>query len=129
MHARLVERAARLVPNGASGEFQERFLKRLGTRLIFQFGAAPLRDDAAVINDGDSSRNSIGFLHVVGGEKDGDALIAIELLYVAPKVVARLRIESESRFVEKYDPRVVQESACNLKPPLIPPEKSRTKSY
>src|SRR5277367_4750306 len=60
----------------------------------------------------------VGFIHVMGGEKDGGLFRFIEALDVGPELVAALRIETERGLVKKQNFGSVQKAAGNFQPPL-----------
>ena len=97
--------------DGRSGEREKRFFQRLRVRLLFEFGGRALGHDCAVIDNRDAMRDAIGLLHVVRGQEYGDALFFVELFRLRPELVAGLRVEAQSRLIEKDDFRDVQQAA------------------
>jgi hypothetical protein len=52
-------------------------IPRRGVGLLLQGVGRSLRNDAAVIDDGDALRHPLGFLHIVRGQKDRDPLLEV----------------------------------------------------
>ena len=115
--AQLVEAAGFLFANGVAGERQERLLQRLGAGLLLELVGRALRDDLAVIDDGDAVGDALGFLHVMRGEEDGDLLLFVEFLDVGPELVAGLRVQAERGLVEEDDLGRVQQAARDFQTP------------
>ena len=114
----LIHRSGVFLANGGTGERQEGLFQRLGAGLLLQLLRRSLRDDFAVIDDGDAMRHAVGFLHVVSGQEHGDMLLFVQLLDVRPELVAGLRIEAERGLVEEDDFRRVQQAAGDFQAPL-----------
>ena len=75
-----------------------------------QFARAAESDLFAVVHDSDALAEALGFVHVVGGEKDG-AAGGFELFDQLPKLAAGLRIEASGGFIEKKKIGVTDERA------------------
>src|SRR5262245_51336185 len=90
-----------LVTQRRAGESEESILQGLLARPLLQLLGSPESDDLAVINDRDARCGAIGFLHVMRGEKDGDALLLVQLPDVRPELVAALWIQAQRRLIEK----------------------------
>ncbi len=71
-----------------------------------------------MVDDADAMCHAIGFVHVVRGEKDGDALGFIDTFHMRPELVAALRIEPKRGFVEEENLRRVQKAAGDLETAL-----------
>ncbi len=71
-----------------------------------------------MVHDGDAMGHAVGFIHVMGGQKDSGLLRFIEALDVGPELVAALRIETERGLVKKQNFGSVQKAAGNFQPPL-----------
>ena len=76
-----------------------------------------------MIDNGDAVRDALGFVHVVGGEKDGGLLRLIEMFDVGPKQVAALRIEAQRRLIEKEIRGVCKKPRAISSLRFMPPEK------
>jgi hypothetical protein len=50
------------------------------------------------------------------GEEHGNTCIPVQLSNILPDMPPCLRIQTDSRFVEKQDLRPMHKSACNFKP-------------
>src|SRR5258706_3242347 len=75
------------------------------------------RDDRSVVDDGDAIA-VLGLLHIVRRHEHRDAFLEAELHEVLPDVAARLRIETDRRFVEKKNLGMVKQAARDLETPL-----------
>ena len=65
-----------------------------------QLAWSSLRDDLAVIHDGHTVAEALGFLHVVRGQQDG-AAGQFEFFDQIPQLAASLRIEPCGRLIQK----------------------------
>ena len=70
-----------------------------------------------LVDNGDPVGYAVGLIHIVRGEEDRDLLGFVQVLHVRPKLVPALRVEPESRLIEKQNLRRVQKSARNFQPP------------
>ena len=77
---------------------------------IDQLARGSESDDFAVIHDGHAVAESLGFIHVMGGEQDG-AAGELELLDEFPELAAGLRIEAGGGFVEEQEVGVADKRA------------------
>ena len=75
-----------------------------------QFARAAESDLFAVVHDGDTLAEALGFVHVVRGEKDG-AAGGFELLDQIPKLAAGLRVEAGGGLIEKQKIGIANEGA------------------
>ena len=75
-------------------------------------------DNAAMVNDRDSVRDTIRLVHVMCGEKDGDVLGFIQMFDVGPELIAALWVKAKCGLVQEENLRSVQQAASNLEPPL-----------
>src|SRR5580698_7890586 len=66
------------------------------------------RDDLAVVHDGDTIAEALGFFHVMRGQDDGASCL-LESVDEIPQVAAGLRIEAGRRLVEKQQFGVADE--------------------
>ena len=66
------------------------------------------------------SASDVGLLEVLGGEEDGDAVLAREPRDLLPERGAALDVEAGGRLVEEEDPRLVDERQRQVEPPLHP---------
>ncbi len=82
--------------------------------LSFKLGWCAHGYDFAVVDDGHPVGIFVGFLHVMCGEKNGQALFFIQVLNVSPDVIARLRVKAECWLVKEQNTRVVKQSASNF---------------
>jgi hypothetical protein len=62
--------------------------------------------------------HAVSLVHVMRGEENRGAFGRVEILHVRPQLIAALRIEAESGFVEKKNFRRVQKAARDFKPAL-----------
>src|ERR1019366_5979771 len=69
----------------------------------------------ALVEHGDAVRELVGFIEVLGGEQDGDA-VGNELARDLPHRVAAARIETRGRLVEEDDPRFAEQRHRKIKP-------------
>ena len=60
---------------------------------------------------------AVGFLQVLGGKEEGDA-VAVQLLDVAPDLVARDGVEAGGWFIEKDDSGLMDEGAGEVQSPF-----------
>ena len=97
---------------------EKRLLQSLAVGLRLEFLRRTLRDDLAVIDDGDALGHAVGFFHVMRGEKHRHLFFFVELLDVGPELVAGLRIEAERGLVEEQDFGRVQQAAGDLQAAL-----------
>ena len=79
-----------------------------------------LRDDAPGIDDRDLVGEAVGLLQVLRGEEERHAVLAVELLDVAPQRVAADRVEPARRLVEEHDARPVYERRGEVEAALHP---------
>ncbi len=94
---------------GAEGEVEE----LLGADGLLEGGGGVLDEDLAVVDDGDAVAELVGLFHVVGGEDDGDALLA-EAADGVPHGDAGLGIEAGGGLVEEEDLGAVGDGAGDL---------------
>ena len=85
-------------------------------------------ENLAVIDDGHSPAELVGFFHVVGGQHDGNPTLS-ELANDVPQCQTRLRIEARARLVEETVLGIVGDSACDLHPLASPPDRVFTKVW
>src|SRR2546429_8353658 len=98
----LVRGRGALAPDRRAGERQKRGFQRIGTGLLLELRRRAGGYQAPVVDHGNAVGHTIRFVHVVGGEKHGDALGGPEIAHVGPHLIAALRIErSEERRVGK----------------------------
>ena len=83
----------------------------------FQRGRRIERDQLAVIDDGDAVAEAVGFVHVVGGDQDGELALALDVGQHFPDGHAGDGIESGGGFVEKKDSRAVDQAAGDFQAP------------
>ena len=69
---------------------------------FFSSARGVVHQDFAVIHDGDTLAEAVGFVHVVGGEQDGESLL-VQGADALPQEEARLRIQVVGGFVEEQD--------------------------
>ncbi len=69
-----------------------------------------LCEDAALIHDDQFIAQALGLLHVVRGQQQGLAA-RLEFAQSAPDQVARLRVQSGGRFVQRRELRVIDQGA------------------
>ena len=68
----------------------------------------PLGDDATTVHDDEPVAQLLGFVHVVGRQHQGHALL-LQAVQAIPQHVARLRIEAGRRLVEQQQLGLVDE--------------------
>ena len=76
-----------------------------------------LGDDVAAVHDHEPIAELLGFVHVVRGEHERDAL-ALQAGTAGPKQVARLRVEAGRRLVEQEHVGRVDQPASDREPSL-----------
>ena len=79
-------------------------------RAAFELAGTAERRQPAAVDQGDAIA-IFGFVHVMRGDDDADAL-ARERVDEVPEAAARLRIDARSRLVEEQDRRLVQHGAA-----------------
>ena len=99
------------IADAVAGESEEGAFERVGFGLFFEFVDCALRDDFTVINDSDSLCDAGGFVHVMGGEKDGYAFGFVDMFDVVPELVAALGVEAEGRLIEEENLGNLEEAA------------------
>ena len=77
----------------------KRLFQAGGLLALHQFGGGADGEHAAAVHQRDAV-TALGFVHKVGGNKDGDALLARELQQILPKHIAGGGIDAGSRLVE-----------------------------
>ena len=77
-----------------------------------------LLDDFASVEDGDLVAELVGLFEVLGGEEEGDAVLAVESLDVVPEVLPGDGVESGGRFVEEDDRGGVDEGGGEIEAAL-----------
>ena len=70
-----------------------------------------------MIDDRDAIAELVGFVHVVRRDEHGQLALRLEPLEHFPHVHARHRIETGRRFVEKEDPRLVNQASRDFDAP------------
>jgi len=73
-----------------------------------------------VVDDCYAITEAVGFIHVVGGENNGDSLRVVQGLDVLPEMVAGLGVKAQCRFIEEEHLWFMQEPAGDLEPPPHP---------
>jgi hypothetical protein len=104
--------------DAAKGRNIERVLIRAGGKSdhVFragegnQFARTAKGDLFAVVHDGDALAETFGFVHVVGGEKNG-AAGGLELLDQFPKLASGLGVEAGGGLIEKKEIGIANEGA------------------
>src|SRR6266581_1700728 len=114
----LVRGRGALVPDGGAGERQERRFQRISAGLLLELRRRAGGYQAPVVDYGNAVGHTIRFVHVVGGEKHGDALGGPEIAHVGPHLIAALRIEAKRRLVEKQYLWRVQQPTGDLEAAL-----------
>ena len=100
------------------GKSDKGLLEGAALRLALPRIGRALHDDHAMIDDRDLLRHPLRLFHVVGGEKESDALVAAETPDDFPDLVARLGVEAARRLVEKENARTMLQCADNFEPAL-----------
>src|SRR6266849_7506820 len=77
-------------------------------------------NDLAAIDDRDAIAK-FGFVHVVRGHEDGDAIVGAQLIQMSPDVLARLRVKAQCWLIEEEDLWLMQHAPSNLEPALHSP--------
>ena len=73
--------------------------------------------DAPTVDDGDVAAEVLGFLEIVRGEDDGDALL-IESAQEIPHRAADLDVDARRRLIEDEQLRLVHQGARDHQPAL-----------
>ena len=103
----------REVPFLGSGFFEEHH-NGITVDAVFQFLRAAHDADAAVVDDGHAMGQFVGLFQVVGGEEDGEAVIAVEVLDQAPQALAAADVQSQGGLVQEEDARAVDEGGGDV---------------
>ena len=93
---------------GIAGEGIKYLVHGMGVELFFELGRAVHRLYPTVYHDTDTMA-VLGFVHIVGGHKYGDALCG-GFVYHIPELSARYRVYATGRLVEKDDFGTVEDS-------------------
>ena len=91
-------------------------LEDLAADAVFELVARPLRDHAAVVDDGDLVRELIRFFEVLRRQQDRRALAA-QVTDDLPDLVATPRIETRRRLVEEEHARLREQAGREVEPP------------
>src|SRR5580700_11624874 len=83
-----------------------------------QFARTAEGDLSSVVHDGDALTEALGFVHVMGGEKNG-AAGGLELLDQIPKLATGLGIEAGGGLVEKKKVGIANERASKCQALLL----------
>ena len=75
-----------------------------------------MRDDVAMIDDGDAIAEALGFFHVMRGVDDRSALAA-QFLDHFENTVARLRIDAHGGLVEQHHARAMHQPGRHVEAP------------
>ncbi len=92
-------------------------MDRVAVQLGLQRLGRALRDDAAAVDDRQPAREPVGLLEVVGGQQDGDAILAREADDLVPQLGARVGVEPGRRLVEEQHARPVDEAHRHVELP------------
>src|SRR5947209_4043731 len=76
-------------------------------------------DDLAHVHDGDTV-TVLRLVHVVGGQEDGEVLLAAKLVEVLPDRSPGLGVQADGRLVEEQHPGRVEQAPGDLEPSLHP---------
>lgn len=98
-HPQVVSSAGFFTANVLAGERQKSIIEKFGVRLFFKFCRSSSGHNFTVIHDGNAGSDSIGFIHLMSGEKNGRVISFIELLKAIPQKRPRLSIEASGWFI------------------------------
>ena len=83
-----------------------------------QLAGEPLRDDLALIDDGDAIAEAFGLVHVMRGQQDGPATLA-QVADDVPELAAGLGVQAGRRLVEEQDLGVADQGDRDREPLLL----------
>jgi hypothetical protein len=114
--AEALEHARSALAIVVGGDRRDRRAADLGLEL----GRRSLGDDLAPVDDPDPVGELLGLLEVLGGEEDGDPLVAREMRNLIPERGPALDVEAGGRLVEEQNPGPVQEREREIEAALHP---------
>src|SRR5262249_6721352 len=103
------------VKPGADVVRETQFQDFPGGITLDQLARRSFGNDLRAIHNDQAVAQLIRLVHIVRGQKQRGAA-ALELVQAFPDHVARLRVESGGRFIEKYDLWLIDESARDGEP-------------
>src|SRR5215469_13195737 len=77
-----------------------------------QLGRSSCGDDLAMVDDGNSIAQPLGFVHVVRGQEHGTAT-TLKLSHDVPQLAAALWIKARGGLVEEQNARIAHECRCH----------------
>src|SRR5215471_1216001 len=80
----------------------------MASEAVDQVGGRAFGDDLPMVDDGEAVAQTLGFVHVVGGEQDGTAFL-LEGADDVPELAAALRVEAGGGLVKKEDAWIADE--------------------